>query len=53
MKFYKVTGTDKSKGYRVSISQPNLTKLQAERMANNLMDNPYFKDVLIEKSEMK
>lgn len=53
MKFYKVTGIDRSKGYRVSISQPNLTKLQAERMANSLGDNPYFENVLIEKSEMR
>jgi hypothetical protein len=50
---YKVTAYEKSKGYRVTVSQQKITKVQAENMKNYLDINPYFKDAKIEKSNGK
>lgn len=51
MKYFKVTAINN--GSRVTVSQPDLTKQKAERMASELKLNKHFSEVLIEKSEMK
>ena len=48
---YKVTAIEKRKGYRVTVSMPNLTKDQADYMLIEFERNPYFENVKIEKSK--